>query len=510
MKRVFQVAAGLLTLLWSMNALAIFLESWRALRLPDERDYGEGIVLWQAAHVTDIAHAYHSINSYPYIVFHYPPLYHLLARLVTLLTGDLLRAGRAVSIASFLGICLMLAWLAWDALAICRNRLARLVGTLCAGLLGFTMSTAVWAYLMRVDAAATALAILGLLLYIRSRHRPILAYAATTIFVLSLYTKQVMIEAPLVCLTVCFFENPRLAKRLAAWAVSLGLSILLVLNWASGGLFSTNLFRYNQNPYTVSHLVSEWGRQRMLQFLVPLFIGVLILLWVGSRAWKDPRQFVRRWVRGSITRRTIVIFSGYLTIALIMTLMVGKEGSNSNYFLQVDAALTLLAGLFLGWVMEQGLRRNVREFAILAVAAGAFILQTAPAWARLQAAMANQTRPSSDSAIADRIEHMTGTVYSENMTILMRAGKEIPAEPAIITCLANASMWKEAPFVEQLRSRRFSGVVVSTSLDNRDRFTPAVASAIREAYPVVEHVGLYTLYLPAAGQQAGQYARILR
>src|SRR6516162_3349101 len=44
--------------------------------------YTEGIVLYQILHVLPLSGAYRPITNYPYIVFHYTPLYHVLAKLI--------------------------------------------------------------------------------------------------------------------------------------------------------------------------------------------------------------------------------------------------------------------------------------------------------------------------------------------------------------------------------------------------------------------------------------------
>ena len=77
---------------------------WRVVILnasnPYQLDYGEGIVLYQASQIANPEIAYKPINSYPFVVFHYPPLYHWCVLAVSFVTGDLLVAGRAVSVIS--------------------------------------------------------------------------------------------------------------------------------------------------------------------------------------------------------------------------------------------------------------------------------------------------------------------------------------------------------------------------------------------------------------------------
>src|SRR5215211_182264 len=88
-----------------LGALAFVFQTINSLKTPGEIDYGEGIVMWQAANVTDWTKAFHAIENYPHVVFHYPPLFHLAARAVNLFTRDLLVAGRLTSVLSLVGTC---------------------------------------------------------------------------------------------------------------------------------------------------------------------------------------------------------------------------------------------------------------------------------------------------------------------------------------------------------------------------------------------------------------------
>lgn len=55
-----------LTIFLAVGAVAFVLQSAIALRTDDGLDYGEGIVLWQAANVTDWKKAFHPVEEYPH------------------------------------------------------------------------------------------------------------------------------------------------------------------------------------------------------------------------------------------------------------------------------------------------------------------------------------------------------------------------------------------------------------------------------------------------------------
>jgi hypothetical protein len=84
------------------------------------------------------------------------------------------------------------------------------------------------------------------------------------------------------------------------------------------------------------------------------------------------------------------------------------------------------------------------------------------------------------------------------MTALVQAGKEIPADPFIITALAEANQWDEGSFVRRIEQGQFQAIVVSSSLeeDKHNRFTVSVAQAVKQRYAVGKEFGHFKVYLP--------------
>jgi hypothetical protein len=82
------------------------------------------------------------------------------------------------------------------------------------------------------------------------------------------------------------------------------------------------------------------------------------------------------------------------------------------------------------------------------------------------------------------------------MTILMQAGKEVPAEHAIITALAINKQWDESTFVSRIEHGQFQAIVVRSSLEFRQRFTESVARAVRQRYSLSRKIGPFEIYLP--------------
>ena len=75
-----------------------------------ELDYGEGILLWQESQVFDLKNAFHPLERYPHLVFHYTPLYHVVVRLLTGVLRDPLLSGRVVSMTAAFWLVGVFAW----------------------------------------------------------------------------------------------------------------------------------------------------------------------------------------------------------------------------------------------------------------------------------------------------------------------------------------------------------------------------------------------------------------
>jgi hypothetical protein len=94
------------------------------------------------------------------------------------------------------------------------------------------------------------------------------------------------------------------------------------------------------------------------------------------------------------------------------------------------------------------------------------------------------------------VKQLRGDVYSEDMVILMHAGKEVPAEPAIISVLAEDGKWDESGFVQRIRNGGFSAIVIRWTLHNRGRFRDEVVKAVEERYYPISDFYPFTIYLP--------------
>ena len=484
-----------------------------AVRFPFELDYGEGIV-WQQALMIFRGDAYGDITQFPYIVFHYPPVYHLLTGALAAAGGlDELMAGRLTSVVATLLTGGIAGALTYRAL---RSEIGTAPSTLCAVVAGLATFTywpvLAWAPLMRVDMAAVAFSFLGVYFGTRSLARPSMVHLASLCFVLAIYTKQTMLAAPVATYAVLLVVRPRLALAAMASAVAMGLAGLAALSWMTEGGFLRHILLYNINRF-------DWGWFWMVTKAarIPLiFLAITTFVAIQS-FWRllkgcSGRSFINT-LRARIVAREqnliLAIVSVYLLLATLMLVLAGKSGSNVNYFIEWMCVWSVLIGMSvrpaavlaadLGSVDKPSASpqsSNLLALCVpLALATQALMLPLPP-FAKLAA---HPRRSEAMRELVERTRAARSPVVSDDMVLLLRSGKQVPWESAIFAELASTGLWDERPFIRMIKQRRFAFFITVGARGHRlfdSRYTTAVADAIDAAYPRKEHVAGYQVHLP--------------
>ena len=92
-------------------------------------------------------------------------------------------------------------------------------------------------------------------------------------------------------------------------------------------------------------------------------------------------------------------------------------------------------------------------------------------------------------------------VISDDMTFLLRAGRPVEWEPAIVAELGHLGRYDEPGFIRMIRAHRFGFFI--TEGDHGipifdARYNPAVLEAIEAAYPAKRNIDGYILRMPSA------------
>jgi hypothetical protein len=440
-------------------------------------DYGEGIV-WQQAALIPGPSMYATRSDLPFIVFHYPPLYYLVTHLAGVFMPDLLAAGRLVSALSAVTIAMVVAGLVLAATPAGPRRTLRFACAGVAGLLAYDVhALRVWGILMRVDTLAVALAVAGILVAAWSNGRWRSTTCALLLCVAAVYCKQTELPAGVAVFAVAVLRNPRAAFAAAGVALVAGLLPLAGLQWATHGGFLYNIVGDNINRFGFAYGVRTLTLESPSLPLALLIVCAGVCLIPRALSWHE-------WVGGLSDRvmaaRALLLL--HLALSTVMLATIFKSGSTVNYFLEWLCIGSALAGVFLYDKMSKTGSAPI----VLATLCAAVLL--------LPVSYMQDHQSTADQALQDalvqRIRAVAKPVASEDMVMLMRAGKPVIYEPAIVTELAALGRWDERPLVNMIASGGFAFMLTH---DDEPGATPrrtlAVNQAMRDAYPVVEQVG---------------------
>ena len=443
---------------------------------PFEIDYGEGIV-WQQAELMFTSSMYSAYKDLPFIVFHYPPAYHMAVRLIAPLFTTMLEAGRTLSLVSTIVLTGLIAWLA--RLASGGNVSTRWAVGLACGLAFFCLAAVrSWSDLMRVDMLAFAFAFAGLVVASTGRPSVIRTALALLLCTAAVFTKQTCFAAGVAIAVQALWIRPRHGLIAVSLAGTVGLSAAALLQAVTHGGFFQNIVGYNLNPWSVAQvwtIASYAARDSIIiagTIVSALSLGVLSR-W-EARAALEPDPSFR-----------VQLHLLHWLICTLMLWSIGRDGSSVNYTIEWLGAGLVLMGITGCALMTLG--RPIQATLVLGTIGFGTLLQPLRVYPEFKAAQ-EADRPAVERVVR-LIAAAAKPVSSENMTLIMQASQRVWYEPAIVTELVKNDQWDERPLVAMIEARGFAFM-----LTKDDRYgpnsirTPAVDAAMRRAYPRVERL----------------------
>jgi hypothetical protein len=475
---------------------------WFAAALPFRWgiDYNEGIVWKQIAEIM-AGRGYAPIDRFPAIVFHYPPLLHVLTGAISAALGvDPLIAGRAVSLAATLATAGLAALLVRALVPPTPARTGEVAGVLLVVPILLALDAVhFWGVQMRVDALANAFAFAGMLAAGAAPRRPGFIYPAAICFAASVFTKQISVVAPAAAMLALFLVDRKLALRLVVVTVLIGLVALGALVWQTDGGILRHLFVYNINRFDLARLVPNFVETTTGADWFIIAAGALAYLAAAAEALRNGR-------RGSPptpTRRILLVFVPLATLSLIAT---AKYGSSSSYYMQWETGLAIFLAAGLGRLIDAAQARIARGRRV----AGAAIATVPLAAMAAVAALPDQNHvgrldmlAGQDVVLERWFRAIPGPVISDEMVVLMRTKGDVLWEPAIFAELATVGAWDERIILAEIARRRFAAIATDGDRGFRwfdERYSPAVVAALEQHYRRARRAGNYVLWLPAVSE----------
>jgi hypothetical protein len=494
---MFESGAQAMLLVFLAMAVLIFgLHQLLAVLHRYPLDYGEAPLVDQAMRLAAGGSTQSPRNIYradlsspPYTISNYPPLFVLTLTPLVALLGPNFWAGRLVSILAALAVALFLARIVREE---GRHRFAGLV----AGALFWAMPYVVhWSSLLRIDLLALALSSAALYLFVHTPEARSTLIGGGLLLVGAIYTRQsYALAAPLAAFVWLWHKAGwRRAFTLAALVAGVSLVLFLLLNTLTGGGFLFNIVTANVNAFSWDRVT--WNLENFARdapFL--LLLGAVSL---GAM----PALGLSHW--------PLVV--PYLIGAFLSGLTIGKIGSNVNYFLELCAALSLTTGTWVAWAAaaeEKQWRRWIRAglLLLLALQVGWLIRSTlgeyVPRLRERRAATALLEDLEWEVAHARGPEETYPVIGDEYMGLVTLQGWPLYIQPFEMTQLAQAGLWDQTAFVEEIRDGAFDMILIHYFPDYdvyKERWTPEMLAAINRAYNPGRMYANTRLYLPRSG-----------
>jgi hypothetical protein len=231
---------------------------------------------------------------------------------------------------------------------------------------------------------------------------------------------------------------------------------------ALGPDFYFATFHTHPDPYSIKRALDEYWVSIQSNVL-PLFTLALALF--SGFKW-NPRSRVL-WL--------------FVLIASITAWSSGKLGSETNHFLELAAAVSLLAALSLEYLLESHnlLARPLTAAVLLLAAIFSFLPSRF---------LREETQVMQCESVYQMVKNLPGQkILSEDVAALVLASKPVLASnPFVITQLGDRVEWSHGSLEEMVKRREFDLILLGGQTQNFEpgsgRWSPALIRGVAENY----------------------------
>jgi len=171
-----------------------------------------------------------------------------------------------------------------------------------------------------------------------------------------------------------------------------------------------------------------------------------------------------------------------------------------NYFVEFFFICSLPVGILTSYYLNEVVVKSSRPGKVAIVLLFLMIILTAtvirhPPFRHLPLDDSKATEIQHD--IVKQIAQAPRPVLSDDVVLLIRAGREAQIDPAMFRELVATGKWDQTRFLQLLSSHAFEFVIIL----NEYEYTAEMLAAIARAYPSIERLGPYTIRRQAAAVQ---------
>jgi hypothetical protein len=420
---------------------------------------------------------YYDLNSYPFTVSPYGPIFYSLSSLTHRMGAPLFQGGRLLSVLALL----VTLWSAWRVLRLLvDDPNARMTGVL---LIASTSNILFWSTVGQVDMLACCFSLAAFVEFlVWCRRRSTLTLCLSGLFViLAIFTKQTAVASGM-AIAMCLLVQDR---RTAAWWIAgvavMGLSVVIALDAFTAGRYLDNAIRANLNPFSATKL------QAHLRYFLVAAGSLLVVVMVGVR---------------NLSSRTAPLYL-YAALAIGVFLATApKIGSDLNYQIEPMLLLGLCAActldgldFFRRWSAGD---RTWITLLHLPLLLHILVNTCLTANALTERARLEPVKRAENAALGPFLEDSQARVISVQLDGLVHWRGRMEVEPLIYTLLVEAGMADPTAVRRDLADGRFQTVILYQDLFETRKPTPKNAEIpslppghldeIRRRYRLARHV----------------------
>lgn len=457
--------------------LAIFPlgRAWSCLQYPFGLDYAEGYLAVEAWQITQGMSMYPDLKDYPYLVGNYPPLYPLANAVFFVIFNPSLFWGRLICVISALGIIILMFRIVYKKYGLF---LPALLSPL---LLVNTYEFYEWIGYARVDLPAIFFSLAGLSVILdeNSDTNKNRMTFAIILFLLSIYTKQIQIFAPVTACLYLVFKDRKTGLKFAGTLWGLALLIFMILTLITRGEYFKHTVTYNANRFDWWQ-VYIWFRHALRFYF--FYMTTLFFLAVS---------ITYEYIKNKKERGAPDLFYIYALMGALSFLTIGKVGAAGNYILEAHAALGIFFGLSLSKIMGKIRTGMEPRLNIILLIIAALLINMHSLWLfRMQRILFSRPNPGKAAyakcnMLIKIVSERPDPILCEQPIFLLLVKKNVMFQPFIMSELAREGKWDQTRFVNDLNNKRFSLIITGQDMLQDGflwQYTDEMRLAIRKNY----------------------------
>jgi hypothetical protein len=259
--------------------------------------------------------------DYPFLLSPYPPVYYIVTAFFMHFFGKTLISGRLASILPTILISGLIF------IIVNKTTKNKVISFITASLFLTFHAVFHWSVTCRPDMLGVLLSMLGIYYILQYPKRWSLQYALF-FFLLSVYTKQSLLSAPVSAFIYLLLKDWRKAFVFGLSFVFIVVTVFFVLNYASDGKFYTYTLEVTKSTMSLSWAKSVILNAKENIILYYIILNFIPLIFALSYALFDNRN----------------LFSIYFFVSALSLVTVGIPGSFFNYYIENLAVVCVILG----------------------------------------------------------------------------------------------------------------------------------------------------------------------